>query len=542
MDVICPIEGTNYNLHKSLYCIPMMSYRFVYLFFLAIVTVVSAGTTKKLQPDVPEGKTRQRYVQYSCNLSGKMALERNLFLEQVQNIEAGTFTMRLTYTGGHAWIGIGVNSENAPLMTPARAIIGKAHEDDYTRFGTVKTYSLLSNADDGSRVLPIEKVNHGMFRQTSSKSILEFTHDLAEMGVTDNSTWIYAVGQPDNAWGGKHAIAGSIQMTLRDGCKRVNIPIPQQNSDAVSLESQMTMDIEPIPSNGQLDSIVLLENDFPNKSLWMVHGILMAIAWGVLVPLAIGVSLLRNQIEPYMGSFTLHLYLNLGAITCTMAGFIVSMIAKQKGGSTLDASIHHNIGISIVAIVMAQAAAGFLRPRTSRSIEYPLKGEPIIDDDDETNSCVLDASTVGGDDEEVETTWLDVASVDDDVETVWMDVDDSVLGRLPSPPKKVAEATNESEDEASVNDDQSTEKDPTPQDIAPPSKRPDLRMAWKWSHRILGFGIVGLSWYNCHTGTGWYKVHWEESLDWTSVFWGITGGISGSILVMSCINKRLTSE
>jgi hypothetical protein len=47
-----------------------------------------------------------------------------------------------------------------------------------------------------------------------------FTQYLSDYagGVNDQSSWIYAVGLPNNEWTGKHEIHGSFYLPLTDNC------------------------------------------------------------------------------------------------------------------------------------------------------------------------------------------------------------------------------------------------------------------------------------------------------------------------------------
>jgi hypothetical protein len=75
-------------------------------------------------------------VNAQCTFSSPLVLDDGVTLEQVRNSAAGTFTMRITYTGGNAWIGIGINSEGSDKMVPASAVIGRM---DY---GADRTYNV----------------------------------------------------------------------------------------------------------------------------------------------------------------------------------------------------------------------------------------------------------------------------------------------------------------------------------------------------------------------------------------------------------------
>lgn len=140
-----------------------------------------------------------------CALGDPISLDENglVTMEQVANRAEGTFTMRLTYSGGQSWIGIGINHENSDNMTPATAVIGRMLDGE----PSILKYDLESDAKDGSGVIPMDLQNlqDVSFTQTETTSVLQFTQLLSEdtQVVTDESVWIYAVGLPDNQWAGK---------------------------------------------------------------------------------------------------------------------------------------------------------------------------------------------------------------------------------------------------------------------------------------------------------------------------------------------------
>jgi len=146
------------------------------------------------------------------------------------NIDEKTFTIRIRYTGGHSWIGIGINTDDSNKMTPAYAVIGDVYHQP-----NVQRYKLISDDKTGSGVIPLLdnvlnnhlKLNDSSFIQTTTtntntntmtesetqESVLEFTHDLIirnendpsiiEYEINESSVWIWAIGLPDNTWAGK---------------------------------------------------------------------------------------------------------------------------------------------------------------------------------------------------------------------------------------------------------------------------------------------------------------------------------------------------
>lgn len=91
------------------------------LLLLMIKTVVNAQ-------DAPAAATAAAGVHYTCAYT-PLQLDELVTLEHVQNKAEGTFSMRLTYTGGLAWVAIGVNAEGGTKMVPATAVIGRMEYD-----------------------------------------------------------------------------------------------------------------------------------------------------------------------------------------------------------------------------------------------------------------------------------------------------------------------------------------------------------------------------------------------------------------------------
>ena len=88
-----------------------------------------------------------------CVLSNPITIKDGLTLQQVQNSADGTYSMRLTYTGGQSWIGIGINEEGKSKMSPANAVIGRVEDDGST---SVLHYRMTSDDKDASGVQPYD--------------------------------------------------------------------------------------------------------------------------------------------------------------------------------------------------------------------------------------------------------------------------------------------------------------------------------------------------------------------------------------------------
>jgi len=182
--------------------------------------------------------------EYDCIYSDEILIhsDGNVFMSNYVNIDEGTFTIRIRYTNGYSWIGIGINFDDKSKMSPAYAIIGA---NDINHNG-VQSYNLISDDKAGSGVIPLllqdqdNNNNNGQLkpgsffiqRETESlelESVLEFTHNLIirnnandpssiiEHEINESSVWIWAVGLPDNVWEGKVSVNAVHVMDCIDG-------------------------------------------------------------------------------------------------------------------------------------------------------------------------------------------------------------------------------------------------------------------------------------------------------------------------------------
>lgn len=422
-------------------------------------------------------------------------------MQQVKNTADGTFTMKWTFSGANSWIGVGINRRGWAEMTPADAVIGRIENDGEA---SVKLYSMTSDAENASGVQAYSSstIKNAVFEQPDeTTSVLTFTMDLAELDVSDSSTWIFAVGLRNNRWAGEHLISGSFEMALTDTCVEVADPTlsptqaatvgttdgetstldpaPVDTTAAATPESDPSQMVVVEPTDGQngfdqaesaSNGINLLETEKPYRNYWMIHGIFLAMAWGVCAPLGIGASLLRNVIQEKFGEnwFYMHYYLNMLALLFTLVGFMIAVAATAlEGDKHFTSNTHTKAGLSIMILAVAQALAGYFRPPASKK---KVQEDPAYANETGKGSNGTD---------------------DDQSHEV-------VLNQ---------------------NDEQE-----------PPST---TRRVWEVCHRLGGMILLGLAWYNCDSGIQKQVDEWEDSTDWTNVFWGITVTISGSIFVLT---------
>ena len=276
-----------------------------------------------------------------CELAPPIQIDSNLFLEQIRHEE--TFTMRLTYTGGKSWIGIGLKEEGKVSDKPPAAVIGRVGPDGKSR---VDKYMFSSPSD----VLFMAQQNlmDATFEQTGTTSVLTFTkylsepYDVPEQIVTYRTVWMYAVGLPDNAWGGVHKIHGSIlfdfstcddsEWSLRDSIVGPDVP---KEMDAMS------------------------------RSFWMAHGILLLLSWVVLCPLGICICLLRKILPNSW--YKVHIHCHNATLFFTAIAILLGVLANKRGGRPNIQTDHSYFGLAVFGLIVIQTVVSFFDSHLNQS-------------------------------------------------------------------------------------------------------------------------------------------------------------------------------
>jgi Eukaryotic cytochrome b561 len=117
----------------------------------------------------------------------------------------------------------------------------------------------------------------------------------------------------------------------------------------------------------------------PNKAKWMAHGILMAVSWAILVPVAVASSVLRGLLPLREGQwFQIHRGLNTLGVTLTIIGFAIAVycIADEQGASAkhFNTLKHHKVGLVVFLFAFLQALSGIFRPH------LPAKPKDVVPD------------------------------------------------------------------------------------------------------------------------------------------------------------------
>jgi hypothetical protein len=221
------------------------------------------------------------------------------------------------------------------------------------------------------------------------------------------------------------------------------------------------------------------------KTLFLAHGICMALAWGLFVPLAVGASVIRSMSCLDKGVwFSMHLYCNMLAVLLTIAGFALGVVAAEKTGEEehFKQNFHTKAGLAIFCAALVQAFLGYMRPHAPKAAAAPSK---------DASSGGLGETYIGN---------HDLNSSDD----------------------MMVDTNTEKQQEA-------------------PQKTP-ARLAWEIGHRLLGLALLGLAWYNCISGIDIYVEDYGTNEDstalWNGLFWLVAGGIAAFVLLVG-IYQRL---
>ena len=315
------------------------------VFFAIAASVVAKNETAEDDP----------ILDLECNLSAPITIGQDLTLEQRRFKD--TYTMRLTYTGGQSWIGIGLKGQFS--KKPPVAVIGRAYGDGNT---TVSKYTLNSFREDGSGVFSMppssQTLMNATFIQTSTSSTLTFTKYLEEtmdvpaQVVTDDSVWIYAVGLPDNQWTGMHQIHGALKFDL-SSCDEttwdISDPPEEQTSDTNIAQGETnTTSTEQSPSFDK------------TTSFWLIHGGLFMLSWVVLCPVGICVSLLRKSLPRYWHK--IHVYCHAATLLFTAVAILIAVLATKQEGRTHIQTTHSYFGIVVLILLVILAFASFGNP------------------------------------------------------------------------------------------------------------------------------------------------------------------------------------
>jgi hypothetical protein len=408
-----------------------------------------------------------RAQENDCPLQSEVSLlnDGGLTMSHVMNPIDETLTIELVYEG-EGWLGFGFSSNGR--MVGSSAVIGLPD----TPLGPTNPgkYSLGGQSVGAVQLVPDEEqtLTGTSITQNATHTTMKFTKRLVEDGeltinAYDENTFIYATG-----------IVNALSPHNRDGAFTMKLkPCGFANGTSAS-----------DPNAG----LTFLDSVRSTRKLWIWHGVLMAVSWSILVPLAIGSSLLRDTLRLPPGVWlTIHMSLNMFAILCMVVSFGIAVYATNaNSGNGEDPNHfrdlkHRTIGLVIFLLAFVQAIIGMMRPHGPKKPATPVEGPK-------------DAEGAPG-----------------------MTVEMAMAP--PDELKKTQHSNEDSDDEAAKSGSKESGKS-----IA--------RRIWELKHRAMGLTLLGLSWYNCDAGLELFAERYGQDQDLSGAFWGVTGGLAGLIFIL----------
>ena len=160
----------------------------------------------------------------------------------------------------------------------------------------------------------------------NGQTIMKFTKIMKEAGEIEIST-------TDNTFLWAHGTANFLSMHDEQGAFELNL------------------------SSGISEELIPL-----NKSVWLAHGIIAFLAWGVLIPFAVQASLLRDLLPKGPLWIKLHKVFNATAYASFIALFAIAVAYTSKEGKPHFNNDHQKMGLAMFIMASVQIIGGVVRP------------------------------------------------------------------------------------------------------------------------------------------------------------------------------------
>jgi Eukaryotic cytochrome b561 len=366
------------------------------------------------------------------------------------------------------WISFGSSPQGT--MPGGEVVIAKP--DEPLSDQNPAKYVMSGRSDAAIALADSQTLLNASYEQSNGQTILRFTKLLSEPGETEillngPNTFIFAAGS-DNAFGYHGNARGAITLPQLSQCLVIGraggagavVPKQQNNDDA-------------------LQNIVVKSEEAPFKTVWIFHGVLMAISWAILLPIGIGCSLVRKLLPGTKVWFQLHMFCNGTAFLLMTAAFGLAVYAVEQSGAThFSSTRHQTIGLAIYVLSFVQVVSGIFRPHLPPQL--PSNSTKIMEEGEQAGHHQHDLEAS-------------------------------------SPPIKPNPLEQQQQDTNTTNH---------------PTKKSFARILFELGHRIFGFGLLGLSWYNLYTGILLLTAYYGATYNKIAILWAVIGCVSGLILIL----------
>jgi len=292
----------------------------------------------------------------------------SVLIEEFVDLVDQSVSVRMTYSD-QGWLGFSFSAGTS--MLGSIAVIGFADQPlSQTNPGK---YSLNSkNSANANTLLPLDQqtLTNATITQNDTHTVMQFTKKLEEdnevpISVSALNNALYAVGRSNTF--AEHLTRGSFQIQLT--------PCGQEGGEFLAGNSGI-----------------------PDQGYWLSHGLLMSVAWAIMIPLGIGSSMLRDLVPlSPKGWFYLHAGLNMTAVFCVIAGFSMAVhkVGESKGPEKhFSQSPHHKVGLAVFLFAVLQALNGLFRPHAPHAPPKEEKQEEELDQDVEDGEVAAEESLI----------------------------------------------------------------------------------------------------------------------------------------------------
>lgn len=255
-------------------------------------------------------------------------------------------------------------------MVGSVAVIGLPNENSVLKY--------YLGGESVSGVQPMEStqqtLTNASIEQSNGQTVLTFTKLLSEpneldLSAIDSNVFIYALGSSNtlalHQQDGAFSTALTPCIVVEDSDNSISLPSSQPGSlppSPTSAQSQTSP--SPVP---RAPTVEILSNSEEGWPVDRAHGICMAGAWAVLIPIAISSSIVREFFPDGLW-FVLHRALNALGLALTLVGFALIVHSIQE--DTLPGEKPHHfsenahsiVGLIVVVLAVLQATSGLLRP------------------------------------------------------------------------------------------------------------------------------------------------------------------------------------
>jgi DOMON domain/Eukaryotic cytochrome b561 len=290
-----------------------------------------------------------------CSFRNDVPLKDGVYsLKQIVNQAKGTITVEFTFNG-EGWVSFG--SSPSGKMVGGEVVIAKPSEPaSSTNPGK---YYMSGETEDTITLMDAQTLMNASWEQANGQTILRYTKLLKEEGEVEivpdaSNTFIYASGT-SNEFADHHQYKGRVILNSLTTC------VAAGGGGATTDGSGTGGDVSNAESSEAAEAKII--------NLWVFHGILMGIAWAILIPIAIGASMLRSLIPGQGVWFKIHMFSNGTAFLLMTAAFGVAVYNTNADNDEHFDGQHKVIGLSVYVISFVQVLAGIFRPHLPKPAE-----------------------------------------------------------------------------------------------------------------------------------------------------------------------------